>query len=273
MLRTRILTALVLLPLAWMMIFKASEDVFMGIGALLLMVGTWEFRKLAGLADSFWGWVLLATQAFLFWYLGTHWEAWTANPIAVFQLATGAWVILFAQMVFYRPGETPDRLYRIRGFINALVAITFAWMALAWLRTEPLGYWWVSLLLLAIWSSDVGAYFSGRAFGKRKMAPGISPGKTWAGLVGGVALAAVLPAGLSLLMPGLDAPLLPLALICAITALASVGGDLFISMHKRTVGCKDTGRILPGHGGILDRLDSLLAGAPVFALGKLLVGL
>jgi phosphatidate cytidylyltransferase len=126
------------------------------------------------------------------------------------------------------------------------------------------------LLLLIVWSADTGAYFAGRTFGKRKLAPLISPGKTIAGLVGGL-IAAPLIAFLAIrLMPiaGFEpGVLIPLVLV---TVLVSVGGDLLISLHKRISGCKDSGKLLPGHGGILDRVDSLLAAAPFFALGLLL---
>ena len=94
-----------------------------------------------------------------------------------------------------------------------------------------------------------------------------------AGLYGGVVAAAIVPVLSVWAIPALDAKLLAVAALGVLTALVSVGGDLFISMHKRTVGLKDTGKIFPGHGGILDRLDSLIAGAPFFVLGKLLLGL
>ncbi len=273
MLKTRVITALALLPLAWLLIFGIEPDAFSIAAAIILLVGCWEFHRLAGLAALPGGGVLLTLQSAIFAVLIVYWGRWTPNPVPPFQLACVAWLAMFAQLWFYKPGSQADSSFRIRGFLNALAAITFGWMALAWLRHEPGGEWWILILLLAIWSSDIGAYFTGRALGKRKMAPGISPGKTWAGLAGGLVAAALIPPAVAYFLPQLDANPLSLALICIVTATASVGGDLFISMHKRTVGLKDTGRILPGHGGILDRLDSLLAGAPFFVLGKLLVGL
>jgi phosphatidate cytidylyltransferase len=272
MLKTRVLTALALLPLAWWLVFRVGADGFTLAAAAILLIGSWEFARLAGIRLLPGGTLLIIMQAAIMALLTTTWEEWTANPILPFGLACLAWLAMFTQLYFYRPDAKADSRYRLRGCFNALAALTFGWMALAWLRHEPAGEWWILLLLLAIWASDIGAYFTGKALGKTKMAPGISPGKTWAGLVGGLALAAVAPAAAQFI-PGLDVPVIPLAIICVVTALASVGGDLFISMHKRTMGLKDTGRILPGHGGILDRLDSLLAGAPFFVLGKLLAGL
>jgi phosphatidate cytidylyltransferase len=124
----------------------------------------------------------------------------------------------------------------------------------------------VFLLFLLIWASDVGAYFSGRLLGRRKLAPAISPKKTWEGVYGGIALAIAAAFLLANVIAGLDLSPWSLVVISVVTTLSSVGGDLFISIHKRTVGVADTGTLFPGHGGILDRYDSLLAGAPFFAL-------
>jgi len=132
---------------------------------------------------------------------------------------------------------------------------------------QPDGSWLLLLLLLIVWAADTGAYFAGMTFGQRKLAPHISPGKTQAGFVGGL-IAGPLVALLAVsLMPLTEIGPTRLILLSVITALASVGGDLVISLHKRTSGCKDSGSLLPGHGGVLDRLDSLLAAAPFFVLG------
>jgi phosphatidate cytidylyltransferase len=130
------------------------------------------------------------------------------------------------------------------------------------------------VLVAVVAAADIGAYFSGRAWGRHKLAPKVSPAKTWEGFWGGlmaVALAAVL---LWSLLP-VQAAHISLAAVLAVTlttALASVVGDLSVSMVKRQSGAKDSGSLLPGHGGVLDRLDSLCGAAPVFALGLLLAG-
>jgi len=130
----------------------------------------------------------------------------------------------------------------------------------------------ILLLLLIVWAADTGAYFAGRRFGNSKLAPQISPGKTRAGLYGGLLLAPLVALLAVHMMPIEKIEALPLILLSLVTALVSVGGDLLISMHKRTSGFKDSGNLLPGHGGVLDRLDSLLAAAPFFALGLLVAG-
>ncbi len=273
MLRTRVLTALVLLPLALAAIFGLSPGTFAWAAAALLLVGTWEFHRLADLRPLPGGAVLLMAQLGILLALLGNWDQWTASPIPPFVLACAAWGVMFLQLARYSPGHAPDTTYRLLGGLKALVIITAGWAALTWLHHEPAGSWWILLLLLIIWAADVGAYFSGRAIGGRKLAPTISPGKTWAGFFGGLISAAVVAAVAGMLLPGIEASLIQLALLGLITAVVSVGGDLFISMHKRTVGLKDTGKIFPGHGGVLDRLDSLLAGAPFFVLGKLLMGI
>jgi phosphatidate cytidylyltransferase len=150
--------------------------------------------------------------------------------------------------------------------------MTFAWIALAMIRDLPLGQYWILCLLLIVWAADIGAYFSGRHFGGRKLAPRISPSKTWSGLWGGFALALVVAVVYTLAVSTLEAGVITMLVIAAVTTLASVGGDLFISLQKRSMGLKDTGALLPGHGGILDRFDSLVAAAPFFALGLLVFG-
>lgn len=273
MLRTRVLTALVLLPIALAAIFLLPPRPFSWAAGGLLLVGSWEFHRLADLSALPGGVLLPALQAAIFALLFLTWDAWTAAPIPPFALACAGWGFLFVQTWRYEPSLPPDEGYRSLTFVNALIAITAGWAALSWLRLEPAGSWWILLLLLTIWAADIGAYFSGRAIGGRKLAPRISPGKTWAGFFGGVISAALVAVAAGHLLPGVEAHPLPLALLGGVTALVSVGGDLFISMHKRSVGLKDTGRLFPGHGGVLDRLDSLLAGAPFFVLGKLLAGL
>lgn len=273
MLRTRVITALVLLPLALAAIFLLSPAHFAWAAAALLLVGSWEFHRLAALPTPAGGIALLVLQAALLAALLVNWTAWTASPILFFALGCVIWALMLLRLGRFHPERGVNAAYRLAGFVEALLAISFAWAALAWLRAEPAGSSWILLLLLTIWAADIGAYFTGRAIGGRKLAPKISPGKTWAGFYGGLVSAAALVPLAGTLLPGIEAAPIQLALLGIVTAVVSVGGDLFISLHKRTVGLKDTGRIFPGHGGVLDRLDSLLAGAPFFALGKMLLGL
>ena len=126
-------------------------------------------------------------------------------------------------------------------------------------------------LLSLVWIADTGAYFSGRKFGKHKLAPTISPGKTWEGLVGGLLANLVWIISIYQLSSGWGLGLPQFLLISLATTLISVVGDLFESILKREAGVKDSGKLLPGHGGVLDRVDSVIAAAPVFVAGIFIV--
>jgi len=124
--------------------------------------------------------------------------------------------------------------------------------------------------LLIVWAADAGAYFAGKVFGRVKLAPSISPGKTWEGVFGGLLIVAALAVAAAYWTDIRLAVLLP---FCLAVAVLSIVGDLTVSMFKRTAGLKDSGTLFPGHGGILDRIDSVAAAAPLFALGVGWLGL
>ena len=265
MLKIRILTALIIFPTTLAVVFLAPAWLFRLIVALLLMAGCWEFRRIADLTAST-GWALVGLQGLLFAWMLWSWPM--PGQDAVLLLAAGCltWLAMFGRLAMFRGGAKPDEQFRRLGFLSAIGALTFCWIALSWLRDLPRGDVIVFLLFLLIWASDVGAYFSGRLLGRRKLAPAISPKKTWEGVYGGALLAVAAAFLLANVIAGLDLPPLGLVIMSLVTTLSSVGGDLLISIHKRTVGLSDTGTLFPGHGGILDRYDSLLAGAPFFAL-------
>ena len=269
MLKKRVLTALILLPLVMAAIFAASAQWFLVLLAIILLGGSWEYRRLAGVSDHPAGYLLVLFQALilaaLFW-LKSDW----ANGISLYlAVCCVTWLLMFIRLPLYRPEKPLDNSYRVISVATALLSVTTGWFALSWIRIQPEGSWLILLLLLIVWAADTGAYFSGKTFGKRKLAPRISPGKTLAGLIGGLVAAPLIALLASNLMPIEKIEPLRLVLLSLVTALVSVGGDLMISLHKRTSGFKDSGKLLPGHGGILDRLDSLLAAASFFALGVL----
>ncbi len=150
-----------------------------------------------------------------------------------------------------------------------LLTLLPTWLALVYLRALPNGEWKIVFLLGLVAAADIGAYFSGSTFGRRKLAPSVSPGKSWEGFWGGLALSMLLALAVWWFC-WRTLPLPAWLLVVACTVLASVLGDLLESMIKRQRGVKDSGTLLPGHGGIMDRLDSISAAAPIFALGLLL---
>jgi phosphatidate cytidylyltransferase len=266
LLRTRILTALVLAPLAIALVFLAPSWVFRTAVGLLLLIGTWEFRRLAGLRTAP-GLILLALQALSMILMFVYWPTLEENALLILLAACVAWCLLFLRLAFYRDGQSPDFSFQAASFLSAFASITICCYSLVWLRAQAHGEFLILLLLIIIWAADIGAYFSGRQFGRTKLAPVISPKKTWEGVAGGIVLSSMAALLLTRYTPGLQASAGSVAILVAATVFASVCGDLFISVHKRTVKLKDSGKIFPGHGGVLDRFDSLLAGAPFFALG------
>ena len=268
MLKIRIITALIIFPATIAAVFLPPSWLFRLLIAAVLLTGSWEFRRLAGLSTAS-GWALTMIQVLILALLFYFWPFVKTEPLVILGAGCLAWLLMFARLSAYRDGEAPDPAFRRLSFLSALGATTFCWYSLSWLQDQAEGPFVVFLLLLVIWASDVGAYFSGKQFGGRKLAPGISPKKTWAGVYGGVILAVAAAFVWAEIIAGLRIPVLALLLTTVLTTLTSVGGDLFISIHKRTVGLKDTGTIFPGHGGVLDRYDSLLAGAPFFALAYL----
>ena len=271
MLLQRFLTALVLAPVAILIILLPSTAVFALIVSVAFLAAWWEWAQLSGLHDraSQVGLLVLATLVFalLWWLHGT----------AITPLLLGAgvawWLLACVWLRHFAFGAAPTRENRAWKLLAGAFVIFPAWVALTVIHAQPQGHWWTLLALVIVWSSDIGAYFSGRSFGKRKLAPQISPGKTWAGAYGAM-VAGVLVAEMGGWLLGVrGGQLIALALLAALTVAISIVGDLIESLMKRHAQVKDSGSIFPGHGGLMDRLDSVFAALPVFAAGIWLLGL
>jgi phosphatidate cytidylyltransferase len=234
-----------------------------GVLSLVLLAATWEWsgflRDRSPVVRMVFV-VVTVALAVLWWRL-------SASPdglCALLWLAAIFW-ILATLWVFVRPGVVNVALVGVAG----VLALSLAWMALVRMRVDLAGGERAVLYaLLIVWLADSGAYFAGRAWGVRKLAPSVSPGKTWAGLWGGLVACAALAALVAWLMHVPFAALLPVTLVAG---LFSVVGDLTESQCKRFAGLKDSGSLIPGHGGVLDRFDSLLAAAPLLLLGMQLI--
>jgi phosphatidate cytidylyltransferase len=258
-LKERVITAVLLAAALLTVLFLAHADVGVVLFALVLLVAAWEWAGLANTGRP------VARAAFtLAIALAIGWLAWWAPtgrlPVGAIwvQLAIwGATALLLARF--------PLRIPRSVVLVAGLLILPLVWLTLAHLlKTRAIGPIWVLFLFAIVAAADVGAYFTGRRFGRVKLAPRISPGKTWEGLLGGLALVALVGAAGALWFA---VPLPALVALALATAGISIVGDLGISVLKRSVGLKDTGQIFPGHGGVLDRIDSLLAAVPLFALG------
>jgi phosphatidate cytidylyltransferase len=195
-------------------------------------------------------------------------------PIRLILTANLIWWLIAALLIFTYPKSTPIFAQNIyaRPLMGAFTLAPF-WLALIIIRSAENGAIILTFVLLLVWSTDIGAYFSGKWWGKTKLIPKVSPNKTWQGLYGGILLTIIVAVIGCIVFNIYPLDWLIVIALAIMVAILSVIGDLFESMLKRQVKIKDTGNYLPGHGGLLDRIDSLTAAVPVFLLGCLLFGL
>lgn len=271
-LRQRVGTAVVLAPLAIGMVLYAPTAVFALIVGAAFMLGMWEWTRLVSLRSRAARAAVVAATGIL---LATIWFM-QSTELLVAGVALGVlwWLVALLWLRHFSFAATPTSGHCALKILVGCLMLTAAWSALVLLHDQPLGPWWTLYALALVWVADIGAYFAGRTFGHRKLAPTISPGKTWAGVWGALAGAAAFAAVAGGLGFGLDAIMLAaLVGLSLASAAVSIVGDLFESLIKRHSHSKDSGSLLPGHGGIFDRIDSILAATPVFAAGKLLLNL
>lgn len=272
MLKTRVLTAIVLLPLVLGALFLAGPAGWVAFATAIALVSSWEWSRLCGFRPAARGAFLAASAAVAIAASAAALRA----PAGVFaNLAQASFVASAYFWVFAVPAWLALRL-RPEPWVSGLagwLVIWPMWAALLVLReASP----WILLAAAAlVWVADIAAYFAGRRFGRRKLAPAVSPGKTWAGVYGALAGVLLYGAALSAIAHGRSGPLTPLfaaawgaPAVAAMLALAalSVLGDLFESWMKRGAGVKDSSGLLPGHGGVLDRVDALTPVLPAAAL-------
>ena len=278
--RTRVIAALVMAPFAIGAILLLPTSWLVMLAALVFLVGLWEWFKLAEIDDTLQRTVLLTANLLLMVLL-----VWASRgstdlvPLRLMALAGAMWWLLaLLWLRFFHFASDHETWARVFKLAAGTLAVVPAWCALGLIHSsEPNGHIWLFVALAIVWAADSGAYFAGRHFGGRwflgrKLAPRISPNKTLEGLLGGLA-AGMLVAGVGALIAGVDLAQVPGVLLVAVfTVLFSVVGDLFESLLKRHVGAKDSGDVIPGHGGVLDRIDGVLAALPIFVLGKEVFG-
>lgn len=265
MLLQRIITAVLLAPLALAGFFLLDGGWFaLFIGAVISLAG-WEWAQMAGFArqPARVAYALFVALLLAGLYCAADGMPWLAP--AVLWLALLWWLCAFFLVIQYPASARAWQLPGASLLIGLLILLP-AWQGLMVLKQWPYGNWLISAVMVLVWAADVGAYFAGKAFGKRKLAPKVSPGKSWEGFMGGMALSLFLVALLGLYLEWLPVMVAQALLGAAIVVAFSVLGDLTESMFKRQSGIKDSSNLLPGHGGVFDRIDSLTAAIPVFAL-------
>ncbi|GGD56917.1 phosphatidate cytidylyltransferase [Lacimicrobium alkaliphilum] len=280
MLKQRVITALVLAPLALIAILFLPLRGFELCIGLIVVLGAWEWGNLMGLktrpGKAIYT-VLVAAICTLLAYLVPVQQIWvqgqlTSVYLAILAVAALWWTMVLLMILAYPRYTAVWRNSRsMRGLFGMLTLVP-TWVAIVTLRTQLYdvdtlyGASLIFYVLGIVWAADIGAFFIGVKFGRHKLRPNVSPGKTLEGLLGGVAASFAI-IGFAALHYQVNASMIWSHLfIGGLTVAVSALGDLNESMFKRCVGCKDSGTLLPGHGGILDRIDSLTAAFPIFAL-------
>lgn len=281
MLKERVLSAIVLIALVFAVLFLFSPFYFVLTLAAAVIIGLWEWTQFVRFKQSVWRFVVTAVGgAFLFLWIFSQADYLNAGRVfaefaePLLLLAVIWWFVALGMVVSYPKSAAIWGKSVILQFIFAFNTLVPFLVAVSALRLENYtvnslhGIQLLLYVFILVWAADSGAYFAGRAFGKHKLAPKVSPGKTWQGVIGGLITACVLAfafisfVGESLFLHG---TLKSLTALSVATVAISVLGDLTESMFKRESGIKDSGNIIPGHGGILDRIDSLTAAVPFFA--------
>lgn len=277
MLRQRVITAVAMACLFIAAVLLLPVFALATAFALVVLLGAWEWARLASwqsaAARMVFCVILAGLLVLLYGYadLGSEPRREQIQPLLGVACLWWSFSLLWVRSY---PASAVLWHGRAMRSLMGLLILSSAWLAAVYLLTLPRGGLLMVALVLVVAATDIGAYFTGTRFGRHKMVEQVSPAKTWEGFWGGMACAVALALVLWSVIPARMAhvSLAAVVVVVLLTALASVLGDLTVSMVKRESGVKDSGALLPGHGGLLDRLDSLCSAAPVFALGLLLAG-
>jgi phosphatidate cytidylyltransferase len=277
MLKQRVITAIVLAPLILALIFLTKASVFATLLGLIFLLGMWEWTRMAGMHGRGLRALALLGYAILFallWHVcKTPW--WWLPVLA----GLVWWLLALYWLAHPRFAAETTRTHVLLKLVAGAFVVVPAWCAVVVMHgdmAEPhTGYapWWVLFFACIVVAADIGAFTAGRRWGRTKLAPVISPGKTREGVYGALACSGVVGlVGGALLKVPIDR-LPAIVALALLTVLFSIVGDLFESLIKRHAGVKDSGAMFPGHGGVFDRMDSIVAALPIFVLGKFLLGL
>ncbi|MFC1684282.1 phosphatidate cytidylyltransferase [Pseudomonadota bacterium] len=270
MLAQRLLTAMLLIPLVVSGVLYLSTPRLALILAFIVLLGAQEWARLAGIQSKAGQWFYAMLVAFALALSALV----LSHPQLIFWLfaaVTAGWLLEVVGLLRIRQVKTDAKGLNLPKALVGFLVLVPAWIALISLHgSGQHGPALVLFVMVLIWVADSGAYFAGRRWGRVKLAPAISPGKTREGVYGALAGSVVCGLVLAWMRPEIGGVVATIPL-CMLTCLVSVEGDLFESLIKRQAGVKDSGSLLPGHGGVLDRIDSLTAAAPVFLFGLLLL--
>jgi phosphatidate cytidylyltransferase len=273
MLKQRVITALLLIPLVIWDILNFSSPTLAWLLAVFVVLAAWEWAGICGWHQLIWRNSYATVMGLTLFMIYGSWHDYPKVGNLLLITACLWWSIAFYWVLNYQ--RSHDRL-PTSSLIKALLGFFIllpAWAALLILHEhDHYGKHWVVFLLVLIWAADSGAYFIGKRWGKFKLADKVSPGKTWEGVIGALLMSFLVSASYAILNAMSLMTVFFFMLLCSITVMASILGDLLESAFKRQMGIKDSSQILPGHGGVLDRIDSLTSAAPIFVMGLILLG-
>jgi phosphatidate cytidylyltransferase len=265
-LKQRIITASIMASLALWWILTMSSDTLAIIFAVIFTLGAWEWSRLVGLQSYLARFAYSLAFPVIFYFIHPLLQHGTW-PQFILVLSLTWWVFALMSVLTYPRSATLWQGSAVARAVAGLMVLIPSWAALVLLHSR-FDHGYFILMAFIIWGADTGAYFAGRAFGKRKLAPKVSPGKSWEGVIGGLLLALGVAAFATLWLKPIGGYSGFFILVVA-TVFISVLGDLMESLFKRLMNMNDSGGILPGHVFVLDRLDSLTAAAPLYTLGLL----
>lgn len=277
MLRQRVITGLIMAGLFLTGILLLPVKALAGVFAFLILAGGWEWSRMAGWQSPIARALYVTVLAAVLVALTVHCQLFEEPSRELVQPVLGLACLWWSFALLWVKSYPASAIMWSNKFMRSLMGLLIlapAWAAAVYLLSFPKGGMLVLLMVVIVAAADIGAYFAGKTFGKHKMSPDVSPAKTWEGFWGGELAVAIIGVLTWYLLPVQGAHISIFAVLAVVlaTSMASVVGDLSVSMVKRESGTKDSGSLLPGHGGVLDRLDSLCGAAPVFALGLLLAG-
>jgi len=274
MLKHRLMTAAILIPLFTGAVTQLTTNALSAGLAVVIAIGAWEWSRLIGLSQPMIRTIYVLMIGALLFCTQLLVNSVPGALMGILGFSVICWLGAWQWIRGYNNVGAEQILgARIQYGLIGIIVLVPSWLAVYVIHGQAsMGTYWLLFLMVMIWGADSGAYFAGRRFGKNKLAPNVSPGKTWEGAIGGLCAS-----GLIALIGGYFAgfevtQLLLFLVLCVVTIALSIIGDLFESMIKRRCGAKDSGTILPGHGGVLDRIDSLTSAAPFFALGMFMLG-
>jgi phosphatidate cytidylyltransferase len=271
--RQRVVTAIALVLGLLALLFSLSPLTFSLVVVSVVLLAGWEWANLMGLSAKRHKLAYIALLALVLSVAALGLNLFGTLNVSLGQslclIASVLWAVIFLWIQGYPSSAILWSPRPILGLLG-LVLLSITWVAIALIIHQPHGPWLLLFAFAVVALADVGGYVAGNLFGKHKLAPLVSPGKTWEGFFGGILLQCILIASMASFMPEKITTVMLLALVLPVS-LYSVLGDLFESMIKRHNGVKDSGNILPGHGGVLDRIDGLIAALPLFILLFLLL--